>query len=87
MEVIEVVRQAMERSDTPEYSVARAALNSSPMQSATGLRAKGSRPCISYRGIDVAQAHIESLHDKLREELLNPELFGSLREARVIPKQ
>lgn len=28
--------------------------------------------------------HIESFHDKLRDECLNRELFGSLREARVI---
>ena len=30
--------------------------------------------------------HIESFHDKLREECLNRELFGSLREARVVLK-
>src|SRR5690606_28148339 len=30
------------------------------------------------------QAYIESFHDKLRDELLNRELFGSLAEARVI---
>lgn len=28
--------------------------------------------------------HIESFHDKLRDECLNRELFGSLREARII---
>ena len=28
--------------------------------------------------------HIESFHDKLRDECLNRELFGNLREARVI---
>jgi transposase InsO family protein len=28
--------------------------------------------------------HIESYHDKLRDECLNRELFGSLREARII---
>ena len=28
--------------------------------------------------------HIESFHDKLRDECLNRELFGDLREARVI---
>lgn len=33
------------------------------------------------------QAHIESFHDKLRDECLNRELFGSLREARVILEQ
>lgn len=32
-------------------------------------------------------AHIESFHDKLRDELLNRELFGSLREAQVILEQ
>lgn len=30
------------------------------------------------------QAHIESFHDKLRDELLNREIFGSLLEAQVI---
>lgn len=30
------------------------------------------------------QAYIESFHDKLRDELLNREIFGSLREAQVI---
>ena len=28
--------------------------------------------------------HIESFHDKLRDECLNRELFGNLREVRVI---
>ena len=31
--------------------------------------------------------HIESFHDKLRDECLNRELFGSLREARVVIEQ
>ena len=30
------------------------------------------------------QAYIESFHDKLRDELLNREIFGPLREAQVI---
>ena len=33
------------------------------------------------------QAHVESFHDKLRDERLNGELFGSLAEARVILEQ
>jgi transposase InsO family protein len=33
------------------------------------------------------QAHVESFHDKLRDECLNRELFGSLAEARVILEQ
>lgn len=33
------------------------------------------------------QAYIESFHDKLRDECLNRELFGSLREAQVILEQ
>ena len=32
-------------------------------------------------------AYIESFHDKLRDECLNRELFGSLREAQVILEQ
>ena len=30
--------------------------------------------------------HIESFHDKLRDECLNRELFGNLQEARVTPE-
>ena len=33
------------------------------------------------------QAHVESFHDKLRDECLNRELFGSLAEARLILEQ
>lgn len=32
----------------------------------------------------MGEPRIESLHDKLRDELLNREIFGSFREARVI---
>ncbi len=31
--------------------------------------------------------HIKSFHDKLRDELLNREVFGSLLEARVVIEQ
>ena len=34
-----------------------------------------------------ANGHLESFHDKLRDECLNRELFGSLREAQVILEQ
>ncbi|HIG26637.1 MAG TPA: transposase [Verrucomicrobiales bacterium] len=33
------------------------------------------------------QGHIESFHDKFRDECLNRELFGSLKVARVIVEQ
>jgi putative transposase len=33
------------------------------------------------------QAYIESFHDKLRDECLNREIFGSLAEARLILEQ
>jgi hypothetical protein len=35
-------------------------------------------------GAPQENGHIESFHDKLRDECLDRELFGSLREARVI---
>ena len=38
----------------------------------------------SSRGALGRNGHIESFHDKLREECLNRELFGSRHEARVI---
>jgi hypothetical protein len=40
------------------------------------LRSKPGRPW--------EDGHIESFHDKLRDECLNRELFGNLEEARVI---
>lgn len=36
------------------------------------------------RGCPWEQAHIESFHDKLRDEFLNRELFGNLREAKIL---
>lgn len=34
-----------------------------------------------------AHGYIESFHDRLRDECLNREIFGNLREARVIIEQ
>jgi hypothetical protein len=38
----------------------------------------------SQSGSPWENGHIESFHDKLRDECLNRELFGTLAEARVI---
>ena len=45
---------------------------------------RASRRSISSQGALGENGCIESFHDKLRDECLNRELFGNLREARVI---
>jgi putative transposase len=48
------------------------------------LKARRSGRSTSSRGAFGRNGHIESFHDKLRDECLNRELFGNLQEARVI---
>lgn len=87
VDVIEVVRQAMERYGTP----ASLRSDNGPEFIAYAIRdwLEGCAVKTMYitPGSPWEQAHIESFHDKLRDELLNRELFGSLREARVILEQ
>ena len=48
------------------------------------LKAQEIKTLTSRRGALGKNGHIESFHDKLRDECLNLELFANLREARVI---
>src|SRR5678816_922942 len=59
-------------------------LSLSPTASRTGSRPRRSGRSTSSRGAFGRNGHIESFHDKLRDECLNRELFGNLREARAI---
>src|SRR5678815_3818019 len=59
-------------------------LSLSPTASRTGSRPRRSGRSTSSRGAFGRNGHIESFHDKLRDECLNRELFGNLQEARVI---
>jgi transposase InsO family protein len=48
------------------------------------VQAKGIKTLYIKPGSPWENGHIESFHDKLRDECLNRELFGTLAEARVI---
>ena len=48
------------------------------------LKAQGIKTLYIRPGSPWENGHIESFHDKLRDECLNRELFGTLHEARVI---
>ncbi len=59
----------------------------SPKPSKIGPRSSALGSIYITPGSPWEQAHVESFHDKLRDECLNRELFGSLAEARVILEQ
>ena len=51
------------------------------------LREKNVKTIYIKPGAPWENAYIESFHDKLRDECLNREIFGSLLEARVVIEQ
>ena len=51
------------------------------------LREKAVKTIYIAPGSPWENGYIESYHDKLRDECLNREIFGSLREARVVLEQ
>jgi transposase InsO family protein len=51
------------------------------------LKAKQVKTIYITPGSPWENAYIESFHDKLRDECLNREIFGSLKEARVVIEQ
>ena len=51
------------------------------------LQAKQVKTIYITPGSPWENAYIESFHDKLRDECLNREIFGSLKEARVVIEQ
>ena len=87
VDVIEVVKAAMEsygkpghiRSDNGPEFIAYAIQD--------WLEAERVGTIYIAPGSPWENAYIESFHDKLRDECLNRELFGSLREAQVIVEQ
>ena len=48
------------------------------------LKGPGDQDALHQAGKPLGKGHIESFHDKLRDECLNRKLFGNLQEARVI---
>jgi putative transposase len=84
VDVIEVVQGAMERYGKPAHI--RSDNGPEFMAYAIGdwLEAAAVGTIYIEPGSPWENAYIESFHDKLRDECLNRELFGSLREAQVI---
>jgi putative transposase len=84
VDVISVVEKAMERYGTPQHLRS----DNGPEFIAYAIRdwlgERGVKTMYITPGAPWENGHIESFHDKLRDELLNRELFASLHEARVI---
>ena len=87
VDVIEVVREAMEKHGKPAHI--RSDNGPEFIAYAIGDWLKETEIGTMYitPGSPWENAYIESFHDKLRDECLNRELFGSLREAQVILEQ
>lgn len=87
VDVIRAVRGAMERYGKPGHIRS----DNGPEFIANAIRdwlkEQGVGTIYIRPGSPWEQAYIESFHDKLRDECLNRELFGSLREAQVILEQ
>lgn len=83
-DAIQVVEEAMMRHGAPEHIRS----DNGPEFIAYAMRdwLKAQKVATIYikPGAPWEQAWVESFHDKLRDELLNREWFGSLREAQVV---
>ena len=84
VDVITVIEAAIVRNGVPEHlrSDNGPEFIASCMQD--WLKAQEIKTLYIKPGSPWENGHIESFHDKLRDECLNRELFGNLREARVI---
>jgi transposase InsO family protein len=82
--VIAVIEAAIARNGVPEHlrSDNGPEFIASCMQD--WLKAQEIKTLYIKPGSPWENGHIESFHDKLRDECLNRELFGNLHEARVI---
>lgn len=87
VDVIRVVQGAMGSYGKPRYI--RSDNGPEFIAHAIGqwLKAAGVGTMYITPGSPWQQAYIESFHDKLRDESLNREIFGTLREAQVIVEQ
>jgi len=86
-DVITVVEAAMERYGVPEHLRSDNGPEFIAYAIQDWLRSKGVKTIYITPGSPWENAYIESFHDKLRDECLNRELFGSLLEAQVIIEQ
>jgi transposase InsO family protein len=84
VDVITVVEAAIARFGAPEHLRGDNGPESIASCMQDWLKAQEIKTLYIKPGSPWENGHIESFHDKLRDECLNRELFGKLREARVI---
>jgi transposase InsO family protein len=87
VEVITVVEAAMARYGVPEHLRSDNGPEFIAYAIQDWLRQKAVKTIYITPGAPWENAYIESFHDKLRDECLNREIFGSLWEARVVIEQ
>ena len=84
VDVITVVEAAIERYGAPEHIRSDNGPEFIAYAIQDWLSDQGVKTLYIMPGSPWENGHIESFHDKFRDECLNRELFGSLLEARVI---
>lgn len=87
VDVITVVEAAMARYGVPEHLRSDNGPEFIAYAIQDWLRAKRVKTIYITPGAPWENPYIESFHDKLRDECLNREIFGSLWEARVVIEQ
>jgi len=87
VDVIAVVEAAMEEHGVPEHLRSDNGPEFIAYAIQDWLRQKQVKAIYIQPGSPWENGHIESFHDKLRDELLNREVFASLLEAQVVIQQ
>jgi putative transposase len=87
VDVITVVEAAMERYGRPEHIRSDNGPEFIAYAIQDWLKEKEVKTLYIKPGSPWENGHIESFHDKLRDEFLNREIFGSLLEAKVMAEQ
>jgi putative transposase len=87
VDVITVVEAAMERYGVPEHLRSDNGPEFIAYAIQDWLEAKEVKAIYIKPGSPWENGHIESFHDKFRDECLNREIFGSLLEAKVLVEQ
>lgn len=87
VDVITVVEAAMARYGVPEHLRSDNGPEFIAYAIQDWLKGKNVKTIYITPGSPWENAYIESFHDKLRDECLNREIFGSLWEARVVIEQ
>ena len=87
VDVITVVEAAMERYGTPEHIRSDNGPEFIAYAIQDWMKEKNIKTIYIKPGSPWENGHIESFHDKLRDEHLNREIYGSLLEAKVLVEQ